>query len=31
LRILFVPPLAILFDVSDDDCMVKVRAVWRPT
>ena len=30
LRILFVPPLATLFDVSDADRMVTVRAVWRP-
>jgi hypothetical protein len=31
LRIMFVPPLAVLFDVSDADCMVAVRAVWSPT
>lgn len=31
LRILFVPPLAVLFNVSDDDCLVSVRAVWRPS
>jgi hypothetical protein len=30
LRIIFVPPLAALYDVSDDDRMVTVRAVWRP-
>ncbi len=30
LRILFVPPLAVLFDVSDPDCLVTVRALWRP-
>jgi hypothetical protein len=29
-RILFVPPLAVLFEVSDADRMVTVRAVWRP-
>jgi hypothetical protein len=31
LRILFVPPLAVLFDVSDPDYLVTVRAVWRPS
>jgi hypothetical protein len=30
LRILFVPPLAALFEVSDADRKVTVRAVWRP-
>jgi hypothetical protein len=29
-RILFVPPLAVLFDVNDADRLVTVRAVWRP-
>lgn len=27
LRILFVPPLAVLFEVGDQDCMVTVRCV----
>jgi hypothetical protein len=30
LRILFAPPLAILFEISDADRMVTVRALWRP-
>jgi hypothetical protein len=30
LRILFFPPLAVLFEVSDPDCLVTVRAVWSP-
>jgi hypothetical protein len=30
LRILFVPPLAVLFDIREADRVVKVRAVWRP-
>jgi hypothetical protein len=30
LRIQFVPPLAVLFEVSDADRKVVVRAVWRP-
>jgi hypothetical protein len=29
-RIIFVPPLAALFEISDADQMVTVRAVWRP-
>lgn len=30
LRIMFVPPLAILFEVREADRIVTVRAVWRP-
>ncbi len=30
LRIMFVPPLAVLFQISDSDCLVTVRAVWQP-
>jgi hypothetical protein len=29
LRILFVPPLAALFEISDADRMITVRGVWR--
>jgi hypothetical protein len=29
-RILLVPPLAVYFKVSPDDCLVEVAAVWRP-
>ena len=28
-RIMIEPPLAVAYDVSDDDCMVTVWAVWR--
>ena len=28
-RIMIEPPLAILYDVSEPDCMVTVWAVWR--
>lgn len=28
-RILFVEPLAVAYDVNDDDCLVTVHAVWR--
>ena len=28
-RIMFVPPLAVAYDVSDDDRLVTVWAVWR--
>jgi len=28
-RIMIEPPLALVYDVSDDDCMVTVLAVWR--
>ena len=28
-RIMIVPPLAVEYHVSDDDCLVTVRAVWR--
>jgi hypothetical protein len=28
-RIMFVPPLAVLFDLSEPDRMVSVWAVWR--
>jgi len=30
-RILFVPPLAALFEMSDADRRVTVRGVWRPS
>jgi hypothetical protein len=30
LRILFVPPLVALFEISDADRKVTVRAIWRP-
>ena len=30
LRIVFVPPLAVLFEVNDGDRKAVVRAVWRP-
>jgi hypothetical protein len=30
LRILLEPPLVVLFEISDADRMVTVRAVWRP-
>jgi hypothetical protein len=30
LRIMLVPPLAVLYDVYDDDRWVTVRAVWQP-
>jgi hypothetical protein len=29
-RVLFRPPLAIAYDVNDDDRLVTVWAVWRP-
>ena len=28
-RIMIVPPLAVTYDVSDDDCLVTVWGVWR--
>jgi hypothetical protein len=28
-RVMIVPPLGVLFDVSDPDCLVTVVAVWR--
>jgi hypothetical protein len=28
-RILLVPPLAVLFETSEDDCIVEVLQVWR--
>lgn len=30
LRIMFAPPLAVLFEISDADRIVTVRAVWQP-
>jgi len=30
LRIMIVAPLAVLYEVSDDDRLVTVLAVWRP-
>jgi hypothetical protein len=28
-RIMFVPPMAVAFDVSPDDCLVTVWALWE--
>jgi hypothetical protein len=30
-RVMFVSPLAVAFEVSDPDCLVTVKAVWRIT
>ncbi len=29
LRVLFVPPLAVDYEVLEDDCLVRVLKVWR--
>jgi len=30
-RILFEPPLAVTFDINEQDLRVKVWSIWRPT